>query len=179
MEKKTCTKCKEVKLIHDFTKDRARKNGLYAWCKPCTRKRNVEYRSKNRTKNDPGVSIKTHIGDKTCSKCREVKTVDNFHKNRSTKDGLSPICKLCKCQVDNKRNAVSNELRKKTGDHKSDAHIKVRNAIRSGKLRPQPCIVCGEKAEAHHSDYSKPLDVDWLCRKHHALWHRYLIPYNN
>ena len=43
-----------------------------------------------------------------------------------------------------------------------------------------PCIVCGDgkKVEAHHSDYSKPLDVDWLCSKHHALWHRHNIPYN-
>ena len=179
MEKKKCCKCKEVNSIGNFHRNRSTKDGLNSMCKPCTNKNNVAYRSKYRTKNDPGVSIKTHIGDKTCCKCREVKTVDNFHRNRSTKDGLSAMCKLCKRDDDHKRNAVSSELIKKTKDHKSDARNKVNSAIRSGKLRPQPCIVCGGKAEAHHSDYSKPLDVDWLCRKHHALWHRYLIPYNN
>lgn len=44
-------------------------------------------------------------------------------------------------------------------------------AINSGKLRRQPCVVCGNKAQAHHEDYSKPLEVKWLCAKHHAELH--------
>lgn len=45
---------------------------------------------------------------------------------------------------------------------------KVNNAIRSGRLVKQPCIICGSLlSEAHHADYSKPLEVEWLCRKHH------------
>lgn len=40
-------------------------------------------------------------------------------------------------------------------------------------------LAMGDKrVEAHHSDYSKPLDVDWLCKEHHALWHRYNVPHN-
>jgi hypothetical protein len=35
-------------------------------------------------------------------------------------------------------------------------------------LVPQPCEVCGAtKVEKHHPDYSKPLEVRWLCREHH------------
>jgi hypothetical protein len=46
-------------------------------------------------------------------------------------------------------------------------------AIKTGKLIRQPCQACGnEQSEAHHEDYSKPLDVKWLCRKHHAALHR-------
>lgn len=53
----------------------------------------------------------------------------------------------------------------------------VNNAIRSGRINRQPCEVCGNpKAQAHHDDYSKPLDVRWLCTKHHAEWHRRNTP---
>ena len=43
---------------------------------------------------------------------------------------------------------------------------------RARVLERQPCEVCGEKAEAHHPDYSKPLDVRWLCKRHHMIEHR-------
>jgi hypothetical protein len=36
-----------------------------------------------------------------------------------------------------------------------------------------PCEVCGnQKAEAHHDDYSKLLEVRWLCDEHHKQHHR-------
>ena len=45
-------------------------------------------------------------------------------------------------------------------------------AIKKGLINPQPCEVCGEeKSQAHHDDYSKPLEVRWLCNKHHRQWH--------
>jgi hypothetical protein len=47
------------------------------------------------------------------------------------------------------------------------AHRIVFGALRNGTLKRKPCI-CGElKVEAHHKDYSKPLEVMWLCKKHH------------
>lgn len=40
--------------------------------------------------------------------------------------------------------------------------------VHKGILVKQPCEVCGsEKVEAHHENYLKPLDVKWLCKKHH------------
>lgn len=49
------------------------------------------------------------------------------------------------------------------------------NAIRDGKLTPMPCEVCGkQKAQGHHEDYSKPLDVIWLCTRHHQDRHIHL-----
>ena len=59
------------------------------------------------------------------------------------------------------------------------ARRKVLNARQRGELvPPDACSKCGEQPEhaylmeAHHEDYSKPLDVVWLClschRKHHS-----------
>lgn len=52
----------------------------------------------------------------------------------------------------------------------------VNNAIRDGRLIRQTCEVCGERAQAHHDDYTKPLDVRWLCPNHHAEWHKHNTP---
>lgn len=48
-------------------------------------------------------------------------------------------------------------------------------AIKEGILiRPENCSECLKicKAEAHHEDYLKPLEVIWLCRACHAKEHR-------
>jgi hypothetical protein len=53
---------------------------------------------------------------------------------------------------------------------KRDCEKTTKKAISDGTLVQQPCEKCGKrKSEAHHDDYSKPLDVHWLCRFHHRL----------
>jgi hypothetical protein len=54
---------------------------------------------------------------------------------------------------------------------KQRAHDLVAYAVRIGRIVSQPCWVCGEKAQAHHPDYSAPLDVVWLCDSHHKQAH--------
>ncbi len=60
---------------------------------------------------------------------------------------------------------------------KRRAHNIVNAALRDGKIARQPCEVCGnELTHGHHDDYSKPLDVRWLCTTHHAEWHKHNTP---
>ncbi len=42
-----------------------------------------------------------------------------------------------------------------------------------GKLIPQPCELCGNvfRTVAHHEDYDKPLDINWLCCSCHRHVH--------
>ena len=49
----------------------------------------------------------------------------------------------------------------------------VSRAIKAGKLSRGPCVKCEatDKIQAHHPDYSKPLEVVWLCPKCHGLEH--------
>ena len=60
--------------------------------------------------------------------------------------------------------------RKENGTYKDAQRKKVSYAVRTGKIKKLPCKVCGyEIVEAHHEDYSKPLEVIWLCREHHRI----------
>lgn len=55
---------------------------------------------------------------------------------------------------------------------KRAAHKAVEWALKRGDLLRGACVRCGaEKAQAHHDDYSKPLEVMWLCRAHHVERH--------
>ena len=61
------------------------------------------------------------------------------------------------------------------------AHKKVYLAIKQGKiLKPNYCSQCGEKfprihsalLHAHHKDYTKLLDIIWLCVECHSPTYR-------
>ncbi len=64
---------------------------------------------------------------------------------------------------------------------KDMANSRVARAVRSERLIPKPCEICGtsgynkigrNKIQAHHDDYRNVLSVRWLCRKHHYAWHK-------
>lgn len=65
---------------------------------------------------------------------------------------------------------LSTEERSKRIKIRSD----INHAIRDGKIKRQPCQICGKLAEVHHIDYNNPLNIVWLCRKHH--WQIYENP---
>lgn len=66
--------------------------------------------------------------------------------------------------------------REKFKDRHESRYI-FRKAVMSGKIKRLPCEVCGDKkSQGHHEDYSKPLEVIWLCRTHHEDRHRKPIP---
>lgn len=53
------------------------------------------------------------------------------------------------------------------------ARKELSKAIKRGIIKKQPCEGCGStiKVGGHHKDYGKPLDVNWLCPKHHGSLH--------
>lgn len=73
------------------------------------------------------------------------------------------------------------EVHKKANDawfeknpYKKKAEWTLGNAVRDGKILKQPCEICNTEqgVESHHDDYDKPLEVRWLCDKHHKEYHR-------
>lgn len=127
---------------------------------------------------------------KKCFKCDEVKPLDQFYRHSEMGDGHLGKCKDC-AKYDVRQNREKrrdyyveyDRERSKSKDRiqaigrrdpvKVAATKKVNQAVKRGNLARKPCEVCGaEKVEAHHPNYAFPLDVIWLCRKHHADWHR-------
>jgi hypothetical protein len=48
-----------------------------------------------------------------------------------------------------------------------------RKAIRAGVIKRGCCeLDDNSKAECHHDNYNNPLEVRWLCQKHHKALHR-------
>ena len=70
---------------------------------------------------------------------------------------------------------ASNKRYKARNPEKRKAHTAVQNAIRCGKLVRLPCLICGDhNSHGHHPDYSKQLDVIWLCNFHHKVEHGFI-----
>ena len=63
---------------------------------------------------------------------------------------------------------------RRANPEKYACHVAVGAALARGDLIKGPCEVCGRtqgRIDAHHDDYAKPLEVRWLCRRHHSLLH--------
>jgi hypothetical protein len=139
-------------------------------------------------------------GRKRCFKCGEEKWLHEFYAHPQMGDGHLGKCKNCtkkdvregraarrkqyseyeraRFQRPERKAAVKASLRRQQLRHpeKAAARTAVMTAIRNGSLIRQPCEVCGEpKAQAHHEDYSKPLEVRWLCFRHHREAHGQVV----
>ena len=68
-----------------------------------------------------------------------------------------------------KRAAACRAWRERYRDRRQ-AHKIVERALAAGTLERRACW-CGEPGQAHHADYAKPLEVEWLCARHHGRRH--------
>lgn len=145
------------------------------------------------------MTIRSHFDPmKRCFKCGIDKERSEFYAHPAMGDGLLGKCKECtkldaravrKSKLehyreydvrrlqDNKERRAKMYLRspvyRQRNPEKYHAHSLVASALRCGRLIKLPCQRCGTtvNVHGHHEDYSKPLDVMWLCAVHHAQRH--------
>jgi hypothetical protein len=132
---------------------------------------------------------------KRCFKCLCEKPLEAFYKHARMGDGRLNKCIECtKRDVNKHRQENLEKIRaydkkrasmphrvalskrahqewKSNYPNRRAAQIKLGNAVRAGKVKKQPCWICGANAVAHHPDYDRPLDVVWLCHPHHGQAH--------
>lgn len=132
---------------------------------------------------------------KLCNSCKTVKDWSEYFLRPTGRPRA--LCKVCYTQRRvahrkkhaeryrqynrDEKKARSKELSKRAMDRyhtdevyrtKVRARAYVNSHIRRGKLTRKPCESCGDaRSQGHHNDYSKPLEVRWLCAACHTKEH--------
>lgn len=178
---KKCIKCECEKDETQFFKKR---NGLAARCKTCKRIENKEWFDRNREENltkDRERAKKKRENpewkkwrdeyrkknkEKITLKCREYRLENKDHLEEKAREWRSK----------NKESYTSSvKLHNKKNPEKVRARKILNYHISKGNMT-KPIICSGCKSEtkiyAHHDDYTKPLDIRWLCKVCHGIEHR-------
>jgi len=133
-----------------------------------------------------------------CSGCGKLLPVTSFHKANKDKRGYNYYCLICKAAVAKKYRKANREVKREyyknnrdkilesLKKYKQNNPLKVKarevlhNAIENNRvIKPKRCSRCNKKFNphgicGHHEDYSKPLDVLWVCHQCHSAIHRKL-----
>ena len=151
---KVCTKCHKLKLSSEFNKrSYGSKDGLQSHCKACSnevkRQWRKEYPEQKREEN----------------RLWKIKYPEYHRKwNENHREYYRELSRRYKTKYPDRIKAVTT----------------LNHAITAGYLiRPDSCSECGRKSKihGHHEDYSKPLEVIWLCAWCHFARHRNLVPH--
>lgn len=147
---KQCYRCKKIKPLSGFYKHLTMVDGCSNKCKECA---------------------------KFDSKRNKIKRSD-YYKDHDRKYSRS-LRRIEARKIYNKTDMCRRAYRHYASNYrkKNPIRCKARKslayAVVSGRIKRLPCEICGAiKTEAHHDDYQKPLNVRWLCMKHHNELHR-------
>lgn len=195
-----CSKCKRELEKKLFPPNKRRKCGIASWCRECVseynkseknkekarirlfnfRERNKTEARRNRIKETNDV-ISGESNFLTCLSCRKKKQLTEFNKAKS-KLGFSGRCKECNLKKQKEAREIKREsspfarFDRWTTKQKRAARMKVNNGIAAGTVKKMNCVICdSQKSQAHHENYDKPLDLIWLCSRHHADIHKFGI----
>lgn len=153
---KTCTKCGETKSLSEFNKDKMCRGGHKGQCKACVAAYNKEYNSHNREKRVRATARWR------ARNLEYVRALGRAYRARNKGKYAE-------------RERAYNARRLAEYPERRRAYNVVEYAIRKGDLvRPSDCSRCGatKELDAHHVDYSTPLDVVWVCRVCHRALHQ-------
>jgi len=184
---KICTTCKKEKPLSEFNKlckSRAHiSDGHQPQCKQCrnaydktpARRKAIRLQKKRYFLNPENLAkqkeqIRQHSHTEQGKKIH-AKANAKYRKTQKGKDNDAKCARKYR-QTQKYKNAI-NKHRLKFPE-KRKAGIIVMNALKSGEIiRPDSCSICNKKCipEGHHDDYSKPLEVVWMCKNCHTAIH--------
>lgn len=155
---KTCFKCGVCKPLSEYYKHAQMADGHLNKCKTCAKADANKHRADN------------------------LETVKAYDRSRSSlSHRVAARSAYAETDAYKTSHAKSLQRYRENNPEKHAAHTAVGNAVRDGRLVPWPvCAVpeCSCIPEAHHPDYSRPLDVVWLCDLHHKGAHQIAREFN-
>jgi hypothetical protein len=166
---KQCSKCKEIKEISEFSRNKALKDGLCCRCKICNRQIVAEWRARHPNYLEHQKKVRNARLDHYQAVRRKWEK-----KNRKKRVQQHAAWK----KANPKRWRTLQIRYKKNNPEKVIARHRLNRVIREqGMPKPDICSSCNEKFDnddlhGHHEDHSRPLEVQWLCRWCHAKLHR-------
>lgn len=149
-----CGDCDQTKPLESFYKDSRDRYGRGSQCKPCASLAAKRWAEANPARRK---EIVDYWREKNPERQREL------NRRWSTKNA--------------EKVRRSHERQREQHPEKRQARIALGHAVESGRiLKPSCCEECGTPTASrllhgHHKDYSKPLDVEWLCTGCHAIRH--------
>lgn len=149
---KQCFKCGEEKPLTEFYAHPQMADGHLNKCKDCAKKDVLKNRA---------------------SRVEYYRAYDR-DRFQNNPDRRAATLEANRRNYDPRKASAANRRHRGRYPERYTAKNAVNNAVRDGKLERQPfCEICGEPSQhAHHDDYSKPLDVRWLCGPCHRRVHR-------
>jgi hypothetical protein len=149
---KTCRECNVEMPLSNFYAHAKMKDGYLNKCKECVKSRVGKYVKVNPEKKKEWS--RNYINSEAGKE--KVKTYLSTEKGKEVR-----------------KKAL--ESYRKNHPIRSRARYIVSYEIQCGRLvRPSICSCCGIdcKPHGHHNDYTKPIEVEWLCEPCHKKWHR-------
>lgn len=149
---KECKICKTIKSLSEFGKSKTGKYGHDAQCKKCRYiKTGRDYFLRNK--------------EKCYENAKKWHANNREHINAKTRERYA------------EDNSVIIERDRRHAEKKKAQHL-VQTHVRRGKItKPTICSICNcesKRIEGHHADYSKPLEVIWVCNQCHHNIHKSL-----
>lgn len=183
---KICSRCEVEKSFECFLKRKDRKSGFASACKDCVnagrrekaklnpekvREQSKRNYKKNREKHLDWAK-KYQVG-----KSKERLEKDKEYRKKWYLENRERVRKQRKNQKE-RINEWSKKYKEKISLQKKMAHRAINLEIRKGNIvRPKECSICKSdkyKIEGHHEDYSKPLEIIWVCTYCHKAIHKEL-----
>lgn len=163
---KQCKLCRKSFELNseNFHIDSHKKDGFQSCCKEC---QNLKKRL-GRKINKSDHSSLIPEGYKKCSICKEVKSINEYHSNKSTNDGLAYDCKKCKLTYSKKYSSRDKLCPDSKDCSDCGLHLDIRNFTKEKASKDGygiRCKPCERKRINEHAKENRVIIEEKQCSK--------------